>query len=150
MYYIIYAYACTYCHNYIFQSTFAIHLALPIRLVDGDIFPFSGRIEIYNNGKWGTVCGKKWTQINTQVVCRQLGYEAPFLSTDLNVPAGTGPILMANVMCKNNHSNLLECSHDGFGNHDCKHVHDVGVKCWSQKHRKLGFHYLCTIYGLFQ
>ena len=116
---------------------YTVHLALPIRLVDGEIFPFSGRVEVYSNGVWGTVCDKHWTHINTQVVCRQLGYGSGFLSTDFNVPAGTGPILMANVKCRNDHTNLLACSHSGLGNHNCKHSEDVGVECWSQYYCKL-------------
>ena len=113
-----------------------VHLALPIRLVDGEIFPFSGRVEVYNNGIWQTVCGIGWSRINTRVVCRQLGYGHGFLSTDFSVPAGTGKILMGYIKCRNDHTNLLACSHNGFGNHDCKHLQDVGVKCWPHSHRK--------------
>ena len=117
--------------------SFITHLGHPIRLTGGKLFPFSGRVEMYRNGVWGTVCDKNWSITNTQVVCKQLGYGHGFLSTDLNVPAGTGPILMANVRCRNDQTNLLACSHNGFGNHNCGHVEDVGVTCWSQSHCKL-------------
>ena len=34
----------------------------------------SGRLEIYINGRWGTVCDDGWTTANTAVACRQLGF----------------------------------------------------------------------------
>ena len=126
---------------------FIAHVALPIRLTDGKIFPFSGRVEIYRNGVWGTVCDKNWSITNTQVVCKQLGYGYGFLSTDPNVPAGTGPILMENVKCRNSQTNLLACSHNGFGNHNCGHVEDVGVVCWSHSHCKLLYIYMYISQG---
>lgn len=106
----------------------AIVLALPIRLADGNS-QYSGRVEIYRNGVWGTVCDDNWTIINAQVVCRQLGYGSSSASVDFNVPAGTGPILMDDVNCSNSQNNLLTCPHSGLGNHNCDHTEDVGVTC---------------------
>jgi len=34
----------------------------------------SGRLEIYFNGWWGTVCDDGWYSANSDVACRQLGY----------------------------------------------------------------------------
>ena len=51
-----------------------------IRLVS-DLFPSTtdpggtaGRLEIYNDGQWGTVCGVLFGVTNADVVCSQLGY----------------------------------------------------------------------------
>ena len=45
-----------------------------IRLQDGTQ-PSNGRVEVCQNGIWGSVCNDMWDDADASVVCRQLGYD---------------------------------------------------------------------------
>ena len=34
----------------------------------------SGRLEIFIDGEWGTICDDSWGDTEADVACRQLGY----------------------------------------------------------------------------
>lgn len=44
-----------------------------LRLENGNS-THEGRVEIYINGQWGTVCDDLWTDTEASVVCKMLGY----------------------------------------------------------------------------
>ena len=45
-----------------------------VRLQDGTD-PFNGRVEVCQNGIWGSVCTSQWDDSDARVVCKQLGYD---------------------------------------------------------------------------
>lgn len=90
-----------------------------------------GRVEIYVNGEWGTVCDDLWSTKNAAVVCRQLGFRYA-LKAAKNSEFGEGKdlrILLDDVQCEGTESNLLDCKHAGVGTHNCAHYEDAGVIC---------------------
>ena len=46
--------------------------AVPVRLANGT--STRGRVEVYLNSQWGTICDQFWSIFSANVVCRQLGY----------------------------------------------------------------------------
>ena len=51
---------------------------------DGSSRTFSGLLEIYYNGQWGTVCDDGFSQPEADVACRQLGFvEALFYGNNI-------------------------------------------------------------------
>uniref|UniRef100_A0A665UPM6 Neurotrypsin n=1 Tax=Echeneis naucrates TaxID=173247 RepID=A0A665UPM6_ECHNA len=97
-----------------------------VRLVGANSWS-EGRVEIYHQGAWGSVCDDNWTELNAQVVCRQLGFRS--VAPDGSFEEGQGPILLDEVQCQGSEVRLLDCSHSGWGQHDCSHSEDVGVRC---------------------
>ncbi|XP_071503570.1 scavenger receptor cysteine-rich domain-containing protein DMBT1-like [Diadema antillarum] len=102
---------------------------IQVRLVGGED-DTHGRVEIYYNGQWGTVCDDWWDIEDANVVCRMLGFEGAFhYSCCAEYGQGSGPILLDDVECNGTESNLADCQHNGYGMHNCGHYEDVGVEC---------------------
>ncbi|XP_072042918.1 uncharacterized protein [Amphiura filiformis] len=99
-----------------------------IRLVDG-INQWNGRLELFVNDAWHTVCGNDWTFENAMVACFQLGFYGVVNSHYLSVSQGTGQIWNHQVSCTGTESNLQLCDIDeGIG--ICgDHSMDVAIEC---------------------
>ncbi|XP_009703161.1 PREDICTED: deleted in malignant brain tumors 1 protein-like, partial [Cariama cristata] len=103
--------------------------ALSLRLADGD-GKCSGRVELYHNGSWGTVCDDNWELADAEVVCRRLGCgEALLAVSEAQFGPGSGNILLDDVQCRGDEDNLWECSHRGIAVHNCQHKEDASVIC---------------------
>ena len=84
-----------------------------------------------HNNVWGTVCDDFWSTNDARVVCRQLGLPERNAEAILTAEfgRGSGKILLDDVGCSGSESNLGECSHSGWGTHNCGHGEDAGVRC---------------------
>ena len=98
-----------------------------VRLVDGPT-KYEGRVEIYHNGEWGTVCDVGWDFIDAQVVCYELGLGNAIAATH-NAYYGEGSGRIHNVNCIGSEFLIENCLHGLWGVQSCSHSQDAGVKC---------------------
>ena len=101
-----------------------------VRLVSPTNSLSSGRVEVFYNGTWGTICDDSWDLQDADVVCRQLGYNgASSAPADAVFGQGTGPIWLDDVNCEGNETSITQCSHGGWGVHKCGHGKNANVVC---------------------
>ncbi|KAJ3598780.1 hypothetical protein NHX12_032744 [Muraenolepis orangiensis] len=100
-----------------------------MRLVGGKE-SHEGRVEVYLNGVWGTVCDDDWDINEAMVVCRHLNFAGAKAAVNGGVyGAGQGQIFMDDLNCQGTETDLSRCSFPGWGISDCKHAEDAGVVC---------------------
>lgn len=88
-----------------------------------------GRLEVFYNGTWGTVCDDYFGIPEALVVCRELNYTGVISTSSVLFTAGEGPIWLDDVQCMGSEDSIFDCYHDGYGVHNCDHSEDVGIVC---------------------
>ncbi|XP_050395591.1 deleted in malignant brain tumors 1 protein [Patella vulgata] len=93
--------------------------------------PNQGRLEIYHNNTWGTVCDDHFTNAAAVVACKMMGkpYTGAHTVTKGTFGSGTGKIWLDNVVCFGKESTLDDCSHNHWGVNNCHHREDIGIIC---------------------
>ncbi|KAG1952922.1 deleted in malignant brain tumors 1 protein-like [Pimephales promelas] len=101
---------------------------VPLRL-SGGLGRCSGRLEVYHNAVWGSVCADLWDISDAQVVCRQLGCGDALRADGNSVfGAGEGVVWMNRVECRGNEIHLWDCPHS-LNHTDCSHKDHAGLTC---------------------
>lgn len=109
-----------------------LHIELQVRLRSGTTSN-QGRVELFLNGTWGTICDDYWGIEEANVICRMLGYSEGAWSTHCCgwYEGFTAPeqIWLDDVHCVGDETSIAKCRHGGWGTHNCRHSEDVGVVC---------------------
>ena len=85
---------------------------------------------MYAYSTWGTVCDDKFTDAAARVVCYSLGFGRVGYKVNINTYGiGSGAIWLDDVECRGWERHISECSHRGWGVHNCVHKEDVAISC---------------------
>ena len=98
----------------------------------------AGRVELWRNGRWGTVCDDHWDLRDGNVACAQIGcgYALRVTGQGGPFPPGRGPIYLDNLNCTGKEDNLWSCP-AGEDEQDCGHKEDAGVTCSGHSHKQI-------------
>ena len=90
-----------------------------------------GRVEVYSDGLWGTICyDDSWDLNDASVVCRELGFgRAVQAWSSAAFGHIRGLTMMNDVDCVGNEKTVFECQYNGLGIYYCWHGEDAGVQC---------------------
>ncbi|CAC5370694.1 DMBT1 [Mytilus coruscus] len=104
-----------------------------VRLVHGRSVS-EGRLEIFHDNIWGTVCNNNFDALDAMVICRILGYKnaQPEVFQASKFGEGSSDIWMDNLSCNGDELDISNCSFNGWGNSSCTHSMDVGMSCATQ------------------
>lgn len=82
-----------------------------VRLL-GSSSRFEGRVEVYYQDRWGTICDHGWTNNDADVVCRQLGYgkaKTAIGNAYRYYGYATSPYVLEDMRCDGFEDNILDC-----------------------------------------
>ncbi|XP_042637821.1 CD5 antigen-like [Orycteropus afer afer] len=101
-----------------------------VRLADGPGH-CTGRVEVKNQGHWGTVCKAGWNLQAAKVVCRQLGCGKAILTRGNcdRATQGQRRILLSQVSCSGKELTLQDCHSVLLGKGNCTNDEETWVQC---------------------
>ena len=93
--------------------------------------PFEGRVEVFHDGKWGSVCADGWGIEEAMTVCRQLnlGYASQAVTKNNLFGGKALGMIMSGVKCRLDEISIYRCQHDDWQNTTCSKEGLAGVIC---------------------
>ncbi|XP_062274515.1 scavenger receptor cysteine-rich type 1 protein M130-like [Scomber scombrus] len=101
-----------------------------VRLVNGTSL-CSGRLEVKSEQSWSSVCEADFDQQDAEVVCRELGCEAPSVLQGALYGEVEAPMWTKEFQCGGNESALLDCRRSDSARRPCSPGRAVGLTCSS-------------------
>lgn len=92
----------------------------------------SGRVEVYHNSTWKTLCDEHWAMPNARVACRQMSCGSPINTSYWNhwnhTGHKTGQIWLR-VDCSGQEGSLEDCLQTRPGLDNCSRTQEAAVTC---------------------
>ncbi|XP_062608301.1 deleted in malignant brain tumors 1 protein-like [Saccostrea cucullata] len=104
-----------------------------VRMISGSSV-HEGRVEVFINGQWRSVCNNMWDTNDANVTCRGLGYSGgiPALSSSSSVFGETkGQMAVTNINCNGYEDSLIKCARSISRTNVCNNGRHAGVVCYN-------------------
>ena len=118
------------------------YLTENVRLTGGPTI-HEGRVEVFVNGQWGTVCGDGISTNEAETLCQSLGF-GPYQSFTSGTNFGDStdiPLKISDLMCSEYHDHFMKCTFNQLSP-SCSSQNSLALKCY----RKLYVIVLCRYY----
>ena len=121
--------------SHIAATTYYYLFLVPVMLISYENNVNGGRVEVYYQGTWGTVCNQGWNIKDANVICRQLGFKAGTLfEYDSTAQPGNGTLWLKDLDCAGNESSITFCSRGSWNmTSGCSHQQDASLICLPSK-----------------
>ena len=126
----------------------------PVRLTAGTYR--DGTVEVFYQGKWGTVCADQWNTPDADVICKQMGFPGSsravtrfvclfvvvvvvvvvylILHSSSQYVDYSVPVWLGGVSCGGNELHITDCPNDGWGSSSCDYYLQAGVTCEPERY----------------
>ncbi|KAL1117916.1 hypothetical protein AAG570_004229, partial [Ranatra chinensis] len=106
-----------------------------LRLVDGPSV-LSGRLQVFHNGKWRSVCSnsRRWSRADVDVACREMGWTGGSWSGWIDRESDKKPRLLLQPNCTGTEMRISQCeTHPRqMGGPICDYHPDIMIECFPQ------------------
>uniref|UniRef100_A0A8C4VJ13 SRCR domain-containing protein n=1 Tax=Gopherus evgoodei TaxID=1825980 RepID=A0A8C4VJ13_9SAUR len=91
----------------------------------------AGRLEVFYNGTWGSVCSNQMSGVTPAIVCKQLNCgDGGQIARDFEYGAGSGPMWLDHVACSEQHSSLWQCPSEPWDPTSCDNrAEETHISC---------------------
>ena len=90
-----------------------------------------GRVEIYLDGQWGTICDSGFGIREAEVACRQMGqgYSVNYRPSPYQRHGLANSVVHLSLSCEGTESHILNCQQFRVLNTTCSHLQDIEIIC---------------------
>ncbi|XP_074851394.1 antigen WC1.1-like [Carettochelys insculpta] len=99
----------------------------------------AGRLEVFYNGTWGSVCSNQMSTVTAATVCKQLHCgDGGYIDSDSAYGEGSGPTWLDHVACSEQHSSLWQCPSEPWNEQSCDdRKEETHISCTGGKPKPL-------------
>ena len=97
----------------------------------GGMSQLEGRLEIYYQGVWRSVCTQHWTLKEAHVACRMMGYHSALYSNTI-YGSFDKQVGVKDLRCSGSEKDLVGCWNNGWSVQDCQDKKYAILTCSSK------------------